>query len=177
MQNIGKSKKYYFPANYNIRVNELFVVDATGRGRGVMSREAALKLAQEAGLDLVLVNQQAQPPVARIIDLQKFIYEKQQRWQEARKKSRRGSEVKRIRLRPNIAPHDLEIKIRRIRDFLTKGYKIKITVQFFGRQITHKEIGEEKLNQVLAALKEECEIEKEPWFEGKKLMVIIRPKN
>lgn len=142
---------------------------------GVLSRGEALKKAQDYKLDLVLISQKAAPPVAKIVDLKRFLYQKQQLEKEARRKAKK-QELKQLRFKPTIGGHDLETRIRRAKDFLGNGDKVKFIIQFFGRQITHKEIGEEKLDQVLKALEDVAEVEKEPWFEGKRLMCIVKPR-
>jgi len=153
------------------------VISPEGENLGEMTREEGLKKAQEQGLDLVVVNQKADPPVAKILELKKFIYEKKkQKQQSLRGKKKKTQELKQLRFKPNIGPHDLEIRLKRAREFLEDGNKIKFIVQFLGRQITHKKVGEAKINQILSALEDIAEVEKEPWFEGKRLMVIVRPK-
>jgi len=165
----------FFPVNLNIRAEQLFVVSDDGKGLGILPREKALEKAKEQNLDLVIVNQKADPPVAKITDFRKFLYEERKKQQTTRKKGK-SRELKKLRFKPNIALHDLEIRIKRARGFLENGNVVKFIIQFMGRQITHKEVGEEKLNLILEQLADLVDIEKEPWYEGKRLMVIVKPK-
>lgn len=136
-------------------------------------RDQAIRMAQAARLDLVMVAQKADPPVAKILDLKKFLYEKKQ---EQKKGKSRKTSTKELRFGPNISEHDLNTRIGRARKFLKERNKVKFKVLFRGRMFSHQEVGREKLKRILDALSEIGEIDREPWFEGKQLMMIIKPK-
>ncbi|WP_239978385.1 translation initiation factor IF-3 [Candidatus Similichlamydia epinepheli] len=127
-------------SNAEIRVRLVRVIGPEGQNFGLMSSRDALQKALEFGLDLVEVEPQKDPPVCKIMDLGKFRYNKSRKERESRK-SQQSVKVKDVKLRPNITPHDLEIKIRRAREFLEKGHKVRITCLFRAREMAHSEIG------------------------------------
>ena len=163
----------YFPSNEQIRERELRVIDAEGGNLGVISRDEALNKAREAGLDLVLIAPNAKPAVARIVDYSKFKYEREKAAAQSRKG--RSSEVKELRFRPNIDDNDLNVRINRAEGFLKKGNKVKFSVPFFGRIIVHKQLGYDKLNRIIEALKEVGEIDRPAEMEGKILIMVLKP--
>lgn len=139
---------------------------------GVISREEALKAAREEELDLVEVAPNIKPPVARIVDFEKFRYKEEKR-EQAAKKHAKDVELKEIWLSPRIAQHDLETRLRKAEEFLEKGNKVKLTVKFKGREMAHPETGRKVVDQALAYLGEGIIIERETKFEGRNLTTIV----
>lgn len=125
---------------------------------GIVPLEEARRRAEEAGLDLVEVAPQATPPVCKIIDFKKILYEQKRKAREARKKQKQV-EVKEIKMQPTIGPHDFETKLRHIRDFITHGHKVKVTILYKGRGITHTEIGEQLIEKMINQLADVAEPE------------------
>jgi translation initiation factor IF-3 len=164
-----------YQVNDWIRAKELLVIDPEGNNLGILSREAALAKAHEYNLDLIVVGEKSNPPVARIIDFSKFKYERSKA-DAKKRKSGKGSEMKQLRFNPNIGDNDLEIRVKRSREFLEKGEKVKLIVPLRGRYTGRREIGEEKLTRVYEALTDIAEVEKDRWMEGKLLMMIIKSK-
>lgn len=161
--------------NAQIRANSVRVIDKEGKQVGVLSVAEALAKARQEGLDLVEVAPQADPPVVRIIDFKK--YEFQKKIQERKsKKAGKTTETKEFRFGPNIGPKDLADRVERAKDFLEEGNKIKITVQFKGRQIAHPEIGMEKIKKLVKALAEVAKVEQEIKREGRFIYTILKPK-
>lgn len=141
---------------------------------GVMSRRDALKIAQERELDLVEIAPQAVPPVCKIIDYGKFMYQQEKREKEA-KKSQHQKELKEIRLRAGTDTHDLDFKTRHAKQFLEDGHKVKATVRFFGREIVHQDIGRATLQKFIDALVEVSKVDQEMKSEGRTLSVTLAP--
>ncbi len=150
------------------------VVDEKGKQLGVMSKDEALFRAKQAGLDLVELAPEAQPPVCKLIDFKKFKYQEDKKQRAGQKKSK-GSEIKEIRFTPFIAKNDFEIRLKRAREFLSEGDKVRITVKFVGRQLTKKQFGYELLNKVRENLKDLAAVEVEPKWQGKLLMTVLKP--
>jgi len=169
----GYGRKDAHRVNERIRVPQVRVIGPDGKQLGVMKTSDALELAYSMGLDLVEVASNATPPVAKIMDYGKFKYEEKKRLKEAKKKQ--TGELKEISMRPNIDSHDLEIKIRKIREFLENGHKVKITLIFRGREIVHQDMGRKLLDKVLENLSDICVIEVPPSLDGRHLHVKIRP--
>lgn len=126
-------------------------------------------------LDLVEIAPEAQPPVAKILDFEKFKYEKERQEKEAKRKLREV-EVKEIRVGPFVSKHDLDTRLTRIREFLKKGHKVKITIKFTGRQMRHPEFGNQLLDQIIKIVEDEAKIEQERRFIGRQLSIIVGPK-
>lgn len=168
------NQKKFFRRNEQITAQSLRVLDSEGKQIGVLSRSEALKKAREEELDLVEVAPAAVPPVAKIIEFNKFIYQLEKKKREEKKKSK-VSETKEVRLGPFMNDHDLGVMIKRAKEFLADGDKVKLVVKFVGRQIIHPEFGKEILNKTLAALSDISKTEREPHFEGKQLIVLITP--
>lgn len=141
---------------------------------GVMSRRDALKIAQERELDLVEIAPQAVPPVCKIIDYGKFMYQQEKREKEA-KKSQHQKELKEIRLRAGTDTHDLEFKTRHAKQFLEDGHKVKATVRFFGREIVHQDIGRALLQKFIDGLVEVSKVDQDMKSEGRTLSVTLAP--
>lgn len=132
-------------------------------------------MAQEAELDLVNVAPQAKPPVCRIMDYGKFRYEQSKREKEARKKQK-TIQVKEVRLSPSIEEHDLQTKLRNVKKFLQSGDKVKLTIRFRGREITHQEIGLGILNRMAKEVEDLAQVERQPKLEGRQMIMILSPK-
>lgn len=152
------------------------VIDETGQQLGIMTLADALQIAQARGLDLVEVAPTATPPVCRLLNYGKYIYERTKKEREARKAQRaRSAEIKEIRLRPQISDHDISYKLRDIRRFLEGGSKVKVRVYFRGRQITYPEIGLKLLQKVAQELADVASVEMKPQLEGNTLLMILTP--
>ncbi len=140
-----------------------------------MSRTEALKIAEEAGVDLVEISPNADPPVAKIVDWGKFQYQKMKEQQKNRRSNKSG-ELKQMRFGLKIGSNDLEIKLRKIRGFLSEGNKVKILIFFRGREMAHKELGYELIDRVIASLEDEAILEQKPVMAGRNLSIVIRSK-
>jgi translation initiation factor IF-3 len=151
------------------------LVDENGTMIGVVSRQEALTRAQEAGLDLVEVATNADPPVVKILDFGKFKYEEQKRKNEARKKQK-VIEVKEIKLRPGIDDHDYEVKMRSMHKFIGEGDKVKVTMRFRGRELAHQELGMNVLMRVRDDLDKIAKIEQTPRMEGRQMTMVMSPR-
>ncbi len=160
--------------NEKIRAREVLVIDENGEKRGVLPIEEALALAEEAGLDLVEVAPNAEPPVCKILDYGKYKYQAQKRAAEARKKQK-TIEVKEVKMRPTIDTHDYEVKMRNLRKFLSKGDKVKVTIRFRGRELAHTELGRELMERVLADAGDDVKVELMPKMEGRQMVMILAP--
>ena len=152
--------------NGEIRAREVRVTDAQGEQLGIMSTRDALRKAEEAHLDLVEVAPKAKPPVCRIMDFGKYRYEQQKREKEAKKKQKVIS-VKEVKLRPGIETHDFNFKVKNAMRFIAEGNKVKATIMFRGRELSHPEMGKELLLKVAEAMQEAVTVEREPKLEGK----------
>lgn len=161
--------------NEQIKTASIRLIDEKGNMVGVVNVREALALAERAGLDLVEVSPNAEPPVCKIIDYGKYKYEAQKKAHEARKKQK-VIVIKEIKLRPTIDKHDLEIKMRSVHQFLGEGDKVKVTMRFRGREIAHQEIGMNLLKKVQEDLGESAKIEQSPRFEGKQIVMLLGPK-
>ncbi|WP_156291422.1 translation initiation factor IF-3 [Oceanobacillus salinisoli] len=162
--------------NEKIRAREVRLIDSNGDQLGVKSRQEALEIAQTRNLDLVLVAPNAKPPVCRIMDYGKYRYEQQKKEKEARKKQK-VINVKEVRFTPGIGDHDFETKLKNARKFLEKGDKLKASVRFRGRAITHKELGQDVLNRLAEELKDVATIESRPKMEGRNMFMMLAPMN
>jgi len=151
------------------------LIGAAGENFGVVDRETALRKADEAGLDLVEISPNADPPVCKILDIGKFKYEEQKRKNEARKKQK-IIEVKEIKLRPNIDDHDYDVKKRSMIRFLEEGDKVKVTLRFRGREMAHQELGMQLLHRVKADFETEAKVEQEPRPEGRQIVMVLAPR-
>jgi translation initiation factor IF-3 len=161
--------------NEDIRAREVRLVGANGDQIGIKSRNEALEMAQTANLDLVMVAPNAKPPVCRIMDYGKFRYEQQKKDKEARKNQKVIS-IKEVRLSPTIDEHDFNTKLRNAIKFLEKGDKVKASIRFKGRAITHKEIGQRVLDRLAQECAEVGVVEQRPKMEGRSMFIVIAPK-
>lgn len=161
--------------NHRIRVPEVRVVLDDGTMLGVMSTQEALRKAEERNLDLVEINPKSNPPVCKILDFGKYKYEEKKRASEAKKKQT-VVELKEVKLRPKTDDHDLEVKVRAARRFLTSGNKVKFTVRFRGREITHPERARMQLDAIMEQITDLANLEQRPTMEGRTMSLIIAPK-
>jgi translation initiation factor IF-3 len=144
---------------------------------GIIDRDEALAMARESGLDLVEVAPTSDPPVCRLMDYGKWLYEQKRKVREAHKKNlRHASTLKEIRLRPETEKHDLEIKVKHGREFLEKGHKVQFTMFFRGRQMLHRDQGYEMLEQITQSVEDLAKIERSPKMTGRRLTVLFVPK-
>lgn len=161
--------------NEEIRVREIRLVSETGEQLGIMHPKDAMKIAVSKGLDIVEVAPNAKPPVCKIMDHGKFKYEQSKREREARKKQRIIN-VKEVKLRPNIEDHDFEVKTRNAIRFLEDGDKVKVTIMFRGREVSHPELGRDLLTRVAEVVKDLAVVEKNPKLEGRNMTMFLSPK-
>lgn len=148
---------------------------ADGEQLGVMQTKDALRLALEQHLDLVEVAPKAKPPVCRIMDFGKYRYEQQKREKEAKKKQKVIS-VKEVKLRPNIEQHDFDVKLKNALRFVEEGNKVKVTIMFRGRELSHQGLGKEVLDRMADSLRDKVTIERDAKLEGKNMIMILAPK-
>ena len=162
--------------NEGIRAREVRLIGQNGDQLGIKSKYDALEIASKANLDLVMVAANAKPPVCRIMDYGKFRFEQQKKDKEARKKQKIIS-LKEVRLSPSIEENDFNTKLRNARKFLEKGDKVKASIRFKGRAITHKEIGQRVLERFSEACADLGALESRPKMEGRSMFIIVAPKN
>ena len=156
-------------------MQQVRVIDDQGENHGVISIDDALEIAEEAGLDLVEVSPQVEPPVCKVLDYGKYKYEQQKKANEARKKQK-IIDVKEIKMRPGIEEHDYQVKMRNVRKFLDHGDKVKMTIRFRGREMAHQDLGLRVLNRVQEELEDSIKIEQMPTTEGRLMVMVIAPK-
>lgn len=161
--------------NHRIRVPEIRVIGEDGEMLGIMQTSDALRRAQERGLDLVEVNPKAEPPVCKILDFGKFKYDEKKKAREAKRKQS-VVEIKEIKLRPKTDDHDLDFKSRAAHRFISAGHKVKFTVRFRGREITHPEKAQEQLDWIVKQLEEVANVEVRPMMEQRTMTLIMAPK-
>ena len=150
------------------------MITPDGEQAGILPIERAMEMAEEQGLDLVEVAPLARPPVCRIMDYGKFKYEEQRQAREARKRQHHV-QIKEVKMRPGIEDHDFDFKTRHARRFLEEGNKVKLTMMFRGRQVTHPELGLEVLKRVTGDLQDLAKVEQNPSFEGRQMSMIVAP--
>jgi translation initiation factor IF-3 len=160
--------------NHQIRIDKIRLIDGEGNMVGVVSVAEGLKMAEAAGLDLVEVSPGASPPVCKLLDYGKYKYQLQKKANEARKKQK-IIQVKEIKLRPMIDKHDLEVKMKAVQKFLDEGDKVKFTLRFRGREMSHQELGMRLLNQVKEILADKIKVESEPRLEGRQMVMMVSP--
>ena len=161
--------------NDQIRAREVRLIDETGQNVEVVSKLDAMQRATDAGLDLVEISPDAEPPVCKILDYGKFKYQEQKKQAEARK-NQKIVEIKEIKMRPGIDDHDYDVKMRAIRRFFEEGDKVKITLRFRGREMAHQHLGMEVLNRVKTETETVAKVESEPRFEGRQMVMVLAPK-
>lgn len=170
-----QQRGFQIRVNHRIRVPEVRVIGAEGEMLGVLPTHEALKRAQEAGLDLVEVNPKAEPPVCKILDFGKYKYEEKKKTAEAKRKQT-VVEVKEVKLRPKTDDHDIAFKIKAARRFLEAGHKVKFTVRFRGREITHPEKAQEQLTLVIQGTEDLANVETRAMMEARTMTVMVSPK-
>lgn len=161
--------------NDRIRVPQIRVIASDGEQLGVMTPDDARKMAQDEGLDLVEISPTAKPPVCKIMDYGKYKYDKQKKEHENKKRQTKVV-VKEIKLRPNTDVHDIEFKMKHVRRFIEDKDKVKITVQFRGREMAHMDRARDNLKKIVEGLTDIAEAEQEPKVEGRTLSVMLQPK-
>lgn len=161
--------------NEEIREKEIRVIDVDGTMLGIMSAKEAQKLAYSKNLDLVKIAPHATPPVCRIMDYGKYMFEQAKKEKEARKKQK-VINVKEIQISPTIEDHDFEFKVKNAVRFLKDGDKVKVNMKFRGRQMNYTSLGEEILSKFAEAIKDVGTVEKKPKLEGRSMIMIISPK-
>jgi len=161
--------------NNQIRISPVRVIADNGDQLGVMPVEEALTAASERGLDLVEVAPMARPPVVKIMDFGKFRYE-QDKAAKAAKKKQHVIHMKEVKFRPGISKHDFDFKVRHARRFLEDGNKVKLTMMFRGRQVTHPELGQEVLARVLEQVQDLAKVEVQPKLEGRNMTMVLAQK-
>ncbi len=161
--------------NDEITAASIRLIDSKGGMIGVVNVKEGIRLAEVAGLDLVEISPNAEPPVCKVMDYGKYKYEAQKKAAEQRKKQK-VIVVKEIKLRPTIDKHDLDVKMRSVHKFIEEGDKVKFTLKFRGREIAHQELGMKLLEQVQAELADSVKMEMSPRMEGRQLVMMIAPK-
>jgi translation initiation factor IF-3 len=161
--------------NDRIRSPEIRLIGADGENVGVVTPSRAMQMAEEAGLDLVEISPNAEPPVCKIMDFGKYKYETQKREAEARKKQH-IIEIKEIKFRPGTDTHDYDVKMRSVMKFLEEGDKVKVTLRFRGREMAHQQLGLELLNRVAAEVGDAGKVESMPRLEGRQMVMMIGPR-
>jgi len=151
------------------------VIDSDGEQAGIMSIAAALSLAEEGGLDLVEIAPNSEPPVCRVMDYGKYRFEQQKKSQSAKKKQKQV-QVKEVKFRPGTEIADYQVKMRNVRRFLEEGDKVKITLRFRGREMTHQELGTAMLKRIETDLADEITVEQYPRIEGRQMVMMVSPK-
>jgi translation initiation factor IF-3 len=161
--------------NRTIRVREVRLIDDKGEQRGIVPTSEALKIADDAGLDLVEVSPNANPPVCRLLDYGKYKFEQEKKSRESKKKQK-AFRLKEIRMQPKIDRHDLQFKTKHIREFLEEGNKVKVTVRFRGRELAHKELGKDVLDRILELLGDDAyNMDKQAAMEGRTMSMYLSP--
>jgi translation initiation factor IF-3 len=170
-----QQRGYQIRVNHRIRVPEVLVIGPDGNKLGVLQTHEALRMAHEQGLDLVEINPKSDPPVCKILDFGKYKYEEKKKQAQARR-NQAVVEIKEIKLRPKTDDHDINFKIRAARRFLEAGHKVKFTVRFRGREITHPEKAHEQLDVILKALDDVSNVETRPMMEARAMSLVVAPK-
>jgi translation initiation factor IF-3 len=152
----------------------LRVIDSDGKQLGILPRNEALRLAEERSLDLVEVAPNAAPPVAKLMDFGKYLYDRAKREREARK-SRKEVEIKEVRLRPKTDEHDVNFKIRQARSFLESGAKVKVRMRFRGREIYNLDVARKQFDHFVKELEDVATVEQRPSFEGRTMLMVMAP--
>ena len=164
-----------FRINENIRVREVRLIDEKGTQIGIVPTTEALQKARDAGLDLIEVAPQANPPVCKILDYGKYKFEQEKKLRETKKKQKQ-IKMKEIRMQPKIEEHDLQFKTKHIQDFLEEGNKVKVTIRFRGRELAHTELGRDVLDKILEMIDTPFSVDKKPAMEGRFMSMIISQK-
>lgn len=161
--------------NEEIRNREIQLIDVDGANKGVVETQTALRMAQEAGLDLVEISPNTNPPVCKILDFGKYKFQAQKKAAEARKRQK-VVEIKEIKLRPMIDDHDYDVKMKAMQRFFEEGDKVKVTLRFRGREMAHQELGTALLNRVKEQVAEIAKVEQDARFEGRQVVMVLAPR-
>ena len=161
--------------NEDIRVREVRLIDENGDNVGVVPIAEALERAMAAGLDLVEISPDAKPPVTKVLDYGKYKYQEQKKAAEARKRQK-IVEIKEIKMRPSIDDHDYDVKMRSMKRFFDDGDKVKVTLRFRGRELSHQELGWQVLQRVKADTEPHAKVESEPRMEGRQMVMVLAPR-
>ena len=157
-----------------IQADPIRLVDDKGEMRGVVPLAEGLDLAKKAGLDLVEISPNAEPPVCKILDYGKYKYEAQKKANEAKKKQK-TTQIKEVKLRPNIDNHDFEIKMKNVHKFIEAGDKVKVTLRFRGREMAHQSLGMQVMERVLEHIGEKAKADNKPNMEGRQAVMVLSP--
>lgn len=160
--------------NEDIKAKQVRLIDADNENRGIVSIKEALAVAEEAGLDLIEISPQANPPVCKVLDYGKFRYEQQKKKNEA-KKNQKVVEIKELKLRPVIETHDYEVKMKQAKKFLEQGNKVKFTMRFKGRELSANDMGKQIMSQIIEDLENCAKVDSEMKLEGRQMMMILAP--
>jgi translation initiation factor IF-3 len=161
--------------NEDIRIPQVRLIDQDGEMQGVMTAREAMQRAFQAGLDLVEISPNADPPVCKILDFGKFKYEQQKKRNEAKKKQK-VIEIKEIKVRPNIDENDYQVKMRAMKSFIEEGDKVKVTLRFRGREMAHQDIGVRVLERIRAEMDTTSKVEQMPRMENRQMVMVLSPR-
>jgi translation initiation factor IF-3 len=175
MRSIAPVQKEGPRINREIRVPTVQLIDADGENRGAIPIQEALAIAEDAGLDLVEIAPNSQPPVCKVLDYGKYKFAAQKKAAEARK-NQKTVEVKEVKMRPNIDDHDYEVKMKAMRRFFDEGDKVKVTLRFRGREMAHQNLGLNLLWKVRDEVAPLAKVESEPSLEGRQMVMILSPR-
>jgi|TARA_R100000657_G_C4596535_1_gene53736 translation initiation factor IF-3 len=170
----GKGREQRARINQQIQATQVRLIDVDGEQVGIVPLEEAIEQASGKQLDLVEISPDAEPPVCRIMDYGKHLFEQKQKAKESRKKTRQ-TQLKEIKFRPGTDSGDYEVKLRNLKRFLEAGDKTKVTVRFRGREMAHQELGRELLERVEADLSEHGSVEQRPNMEGRQMIMVLSP--
>ena len=174
--NFFQRKNKSFGPRYNRRINssEVQVIDSQGENLGILNLQDAITKAKNEGLDLIEISPNAKPPVCKIMDIGKYKYDQQKKANKA-KKNQKKIELKEIKLRPVTEVHDYSFKIKNAQKFLSKGDKVKFTIKFKGRELQHKNLGNELMDKIKVDMENVGKIELQPKFDGKQMIMVVQP--
>ncbi|MDE0932660.1 MAG: translation initiation factor IF-3 [Novosphingopyxis baekryungensis] len=161
--------------NQFIQSDTVRVIDGEGENLGVLNTRDAIEQAAAVGLDLVEVSPNADPPVAKFLDVGKFKYEAQKK-ANAQRKTQKTQDIKEIKMRPNIDEHDYQVKLKNVVKFIDNGDKVKVTIRFRGREMAHQQLGMELLQKLSEDMKEAAKVEAMPRMEGRQMLMVMSPK-
>lgn len=161
--------------NDAIQSDKVRVIDENGENIGVMYTREAIEQAADVGLDLVEVSPNADPPVCKFLDVGKYRYEAQKK-ANAQRKTQKTQDIKEVKMRPNIDVHDYDVKLRNVNKFIENGDKVKVTLRFRGRELSHQELGMNLLRRVQADVEEIAKVESFPRMEGRQMLMVLAPK-
>ena len=175
-RNFFQRRNKFFGPKYNNRINssEVQVIDHDGQNLGVLNLQEAIIKAKNEGLDLIEISPNARPPVCKIMDIGKYKYDQQKKTSKA-KKNQKKVLLKEIKLRPVTEVHDYTFKIKNAQKFLSKGDKVKFTIKFRGRELQHKNLGNELMDKIKVDMENVGKIELQPKFDGKQMIMVVQP--